>query len=345
MDGDGLLVFDVASEEPGRDATRFRRDETIGGGVRRICVRRLGRAAAVLTAPGVDRDSAVHSARKSMKRVRGIIRLVRDQVGRRVYREENVVVRDTARILAPVRDGAVMLQVLDRVVERFELDAADFAATRHWLEARHREARTGVLNDRTALAHVVTSLRACRLRFARWPVDETGHPMAVPDRFDSIALGLQRVYRRGRQAAVRGAVEPSTAVLHEWRKRVKYLRYQMEALTPIWPAVVGTAATELDHLGETLGEEHDMAVFERTLERDGRIPGNERDLLLVLAHAERARLQAEARPLGARLYAEKPAAFVARIGSYWDAWREGPDENAAETIIDEGARYPDGALI
>lgn len=144
--------------------------------------------------------------------------------------------------------------------------------------------------------------------------------MSVPNTFASIAPGLERVYRRGRRAARRSAAEPTTALFHEWRKRVKYLRYQMEALTPIWPPVVGAMARSLDDLGETLGEEHDLAVFEQTLESETEPAGAERDLLLVLARAERTRLQAEARPLGVRLYAEKPSAFVTRVGAYWDAW-------------------------
>jgi hypothetical protein len=39
-----------------------------------------------------------------------------------------------------------------------------------------------------------------------------------------------------------------------------------------------------------------------------------------IAH-RRSVLQAEARPIGARIYSEKPGRFSSRIESYWDAWR------------------------
>jgi hypothetical protein len=41
---------------------------------------------------------------------------------------------------------------------------------------------------------------------------------------------------------------------------------------------------------------------------------------LVVAQ-RRGELEAEAKPLGARLYAEKPGAFVDRLQVYWHVWR------------------------
>jgi hypothetical protein len=44
---------------------------------------------------------------------------------------------------------------------------------------------------------------------------------------------------------------------------------------------------------------------------------------MMVSERCRAELQAEAWPLGWRLFAEKPKNLVARYGAYWDVWREG----------------------
>lgn len=48
--------------------------------------------------------------------------------------------------------------------------------------------------------------------------------------------------------------------------------------------------------------------------------------VVELIDRRRADLQAAARPLGSRIYPEKPRAFSRRIESYWAAWRGGPEE-------------------
>lgn len=326
-----LLVFDLNTPRMGDlpdtpESDRIGGAESLGAAIRRICVGRLDTAIAELAAGDGDRDRGVHTARKSLKRVRALIRLVRDTVGFRAYREVNVVVRDAARRMAPVRDGAVMVDVVDRIVDRYRLDPAWVAATRSGLSATHVAARRVVLEDPATMIDTLTALRVVRRLLAAWPVDDPAGPLAVPDDFSAISGGLRRVYRRGRLGYERSGTEMTEEAFHEWRKRVKYLRHQMEALHDARPEVVGAAAVTLAELGETLGEEHDFAVFRSVLE-DGSLPDfPERRMLAALAFAEQDRHRREALRVGAPMYAERPSEFVARIGSYWEVWRAGGND-------------------
>jgi CHAD domain-containing protein len=324
-----LLVFEVDAERahiPQGD--RIGDDEPVGVAIRRICVERIDRAIAELSA--TDRDAGVHNARKSLKRVRAMIRLVRDTVGYRAYREINVVLRDTARRLAPVRDGAVMVDVVDRLVRHNDLDPGSVADTRRRLVAAHTAASRAVLDDVAAFLDTTTALRVVRRRLSAWPVDNPGHPLAVPDEYASIAEGVARVYGRGLRGLRRAADDESAESFHEWRKRVKYLRYQLEALHRAWPEVVGATAASLDTLGELLGEEHDHAVFQGVVDRHPEFRDAERSTLAALSAAEQVRLRMEALRLGRRLYAERPVRFAARIGAYWEAWRGTPIDLSQE---------------
>ena len=65
------------------------------------------------------REEAVHEARKDMKKLRALLRLVRGELGDRVYAAENACFRDTARELSGVRDADVMLATLGDLEERY----------------------------------------------------------------------------------------------------------------------------------------------------------------------------------------------------------------------------------
>jgi hypothetical protein len=79
-----------------------------------------------------------------------------------------------------------------------------------------------------------------------------------------------------------------------------------------------------DALGDLLGEDHDLAVLAETvgaLEAEIGDPGAA-EAVHALVAARRAELRERVWPLGRRVYADKPKAFVRRMGGLFDAWRE-----------------------
>ena len=74
-----------------------------------------------------DVASAIHDTRKDMKKLRSLLRLVRDGLGEQRYRTENDRYRDAARQLSPAREAEVNLSTLDALRKRYadELPAAE----------------------------------------------------------------------------------------------------------------------------------------------------------------------------------------------------------------------------
>ncbi len=299
------------------------RDEALGPGIKRICLECLDRACAALAHPDEGREIGIHTARKAMKRARAMIRLTRDVVGEAAFRNENAVLRDAARGIATTRDRTVRLLTLDRLAERHaaSLPAGTFASLRDALTVEQGPEATAV-GAPAEIIDSLTTLRTCRRRFAAWAPEGTG-PGGVADDFAVIATGLRRVYRQGRSRMKEAYRLGNEAAFHRWRKSAKYLRYQIEALEPAWPEVLGSLAAAADRLAETLGDEHDCALLSETVPTaPDLLPDDaERRLLAALVAEEQDRLRRLARPLGERVYAEPPAAFVARLGAYWAAWR------------------------
>jgi hypothetical protein len=77
------------------------------------------------------------------------------------------------------------------------------------------------------------------------------------------------------------------------------------------------AADEAHVLSDRLGDDHDLAILSAWVEENADA-GPE---FFEAVARRRNELQAEAFALGARVYAEKPKAFSARMGRLWNASR------------------------
>jgi CHAD domain-containing protein len=299
--------------------------EPLSVALRRVAVAHLDAAIGALQHPGEEIDPNIHEARTSLKRVRAILRLVRDEIGPEVYRNENVVLRDVGRRLAPARDSHVQVRTLEGLRDHYGsvLGPGAFSGPLAHLRLDHRRQRSAIIDDRQTMMDLVLTLTTARARFAgrASPVAERARP--IRDDFSAIAPGLRRVYRRGRRGARRAEADPTVSSLHEWRKRVKYLRYQVEFLEPTWPGLLTSHAERLQLLGELLGNEHDLALLRSTLSDlpDGLADPITYEALDALIDHRRPVLRRRAFTLATALYTETPDAYVDRMASYWRAWR------------------------
>ena len=108
-----------ARRTPSR-AFRLRSDEPLGKGIARMAHGRIGHALDELGgATDSSPEEAVHEARKDVKKLRALLRLVRSSTSSRVRRRENEALRDVGRSLSGVRDADVMLATLADLEEGF----------------------------------------------------------------------------------------------------------------------------------------------------------------------------------------------------------------------------------
>jgi CHAD domain-containing protein len=271
-------------------AFRLKQGEAVPEGIARMARGRIDHAIDALAEAS---EEGVHDARKDMKKLRALLRLVRGEIGEKVFRRESACFRDAARELSGVRDADVMLATLADLEERY---GAEVGGIRQELEA-HRLRTTG--GGRKQAAKVATAmLKEARARVADWPLER--------DSFEALEDGLRRSYRRGRRDWRAAESDPSTENLHEWRKRAKDLWYHCTILKESWKPVMTALADEAHELSDRLGDDHDLAV----LLDWGAEP------LEPLIATRRRELQEEAFAYGPRLYADKPKAFVRRI-EHW----------------------------
>ena len=94
--------------------------------------------------------------------------------------------------------------------------------------------------------------------------------------------------------------------MHEWRKSVKTLWYQMRLVEPAAPSAIAPVIATLDRLGEALGDDHDLAVLVGRLAADPHRYGGALHAMraIEIARAEQAVLRGPAFRIGATIYAE-----------------------------------------
>src|SRR5918996_391117 len=159
----------------GQDERQFRlRDgEWVLDGVRRVARGQLDMSIERL-AGDTDEDlgTAVHETRKSLKRLRAIARLARDELGDEAYRRENVAFRDAGRRLAGARDSQVLLETLDALTDRYPEQAPPerFERFQRTLVGQHGAAQRR-LHERPAVAEVLSELRKARARVGDWHLE------------------------------------------------------------------------------------------------------------------------------------------------------------------------------
>jgi CHAD domain-containing protein len=309
-------VHPICMQEGDRD-DRFLlvREESAAAGMIRIAA---GRAETALRRLGAlaggeeDAATAVHAARKDLKKVRTVLRLVRAQLPKKVYRRQSRCFRDAGRALSASRDTEVRLATLTALEDRVRPAAAETTARWRAMLERDRDAAAESIAADAAIGEASALIEAGLAKVECWEVEG--------DSWRLIDEGTIRTYRRGRAAFRAASEDPSEAAIHEWRKRSKDLWYELRLLSAAWPRPMEAAAEEAHALSDLLGDHHDLALLGADLERRQFGPEPTRALEETISVRQRE-LAAAAISLGARLYAERPRAYRRRLRGYWRAWR------------------------
>jgi CHAD domain-containing protein len=295
--------------------------EGIADGLRRIVAEELDDAIEQLRTgadqPAEDRDKAIHEARKDLKKIRSVLRLVRKPLGDEVFAEENGRFRDAGRMLSAPRDAEVKLATLDGLRERYrnEVPAAIAKRLGKALEAEREAVASASEGAKDDVERAIALIEAGRDEIDEWPLSGSGWKL--------VRGGLERSYRSGRKRFRETVEEPSAEAVHEWRKRVKDLWYHLRLVRDAWKPVLGGLADEAHELADLLGDHHDLHVLatDAAAREGAKADGAQLVTLLELIERRQDELLELAIPIGERLYAEKPKIFMKRTRNYWRAWR------------------------
>jgi CHAD domain-containing protein len=291
---------------------RLRCDRTISTEVRRIILRQLEVATSRLASVGdAASDEAVHDARRRLKRIRAVIRLVPASaggMGRQVDRD----LRAISDVLAPVADGQSIIQTFEHVAreDRARIPAGTISALRAGLIARSRHIDAQVA-EAQVLARARRVLRADCRRVKRWHVPDDG--------FRDIAPGLRRSVRRARRAMFEARIHPTAAHYHQWRRRVKDHWFQVRLLEERCGNHLLAYQRRLEKLDGMLGEYHDLELLREVLVSKNLLSRPETAQCLQVIRSHQCVLRCQLQSLGEQVYRDRARRFVRWVKRLWRA--------------------------
>jgi CHAD domain-containing protein len=277
--------------------------EKLGPGIRRIAKREIGAILEHLACQRLeDPGESLHEARKNLKKVRATLRLLRGRLGKRIYRRENRGFREAGRALSPQRDAEVLLKTLEKFRRCHGLGSAKAGLRKldKTLLGQRRQAFETQSHDK----NLEPALKGARRRTRGWPLKKLS--------WTDLRDGLESSFRRARKARKIASRTRADEDLHEWRKRVKDLWYQLRVVEPLCSKAIAGLAEEMKLLSERLGDDHDLMMLEAAAGNAGLVV-REAQVILGWTAARRRELRAAAFELGERLFAEVPARFARRI--------------------------------
>ncbi|HET9315751.1 MAG TPA: CHAD domain-containing protein [Vicinamibacteria bacterium] len=284
-------------------AFRLKKDASPSHGLHHVVREQFDDALAAL-GPRTPDEKAVHSARKSVKRIRAVVRMLRDGYPGTANRR----LRAAGHALASLRDADASPETLGRLRGRYPrvVNPRIARGVARGLGARKRRTRKAAA---TLAARARSALRRLRV----W----------VPGRIrragdaDAVLSGLVETYKRARKE-LRGITADSDASqFHDWRRRVKDHQYQVQLFERLH-AKARRRAASLQRLAEWLGEDHNHAVLRTTILASPQRFGPAHDTAAVLGSIAKrhAHLRRRTMCLGRRLFAVKPRVFR-RLASSW----------------------------
>jgi len=294
-------------------AFRLKTGEAVSSDIRRIVLQQLDRATSELTSIGdPESDQAIHDARRRVKKIRAIIRLVRPVLNK-AHRADPEL-RRVSKMLAPVADGQGVIDTLSVLLKRYRraLPRKTAAAIRTDLIDRSRQIDSKA-SKQGVLEKAQMTLRAERRRVKHWRLRAEG--------FRALAPGLKDSVRRARFAMMTAWLHPTAQHHHTWRRHVKNHWFHVRLLSGRCGYRLQPYQRQLEALDGILGEYHNLVLLHEVLVSDSTLGQREVARCLRIVQRYQSELRRQAQVLGIRVYSEKPRRFVRRVRELWDAHR------------------------
>lgn len=271
----------------------------LGQSLKKAAVTEARRAAWILRQMDLPQDVRIHETRKSLKRVRTVLRLAAGCGPEEVEDAARSLVRLASRQLAPLRDRDILPEAVTTLLTHSgRAEDAPRINDRLFSGQKHRQADPALDHTRLERGHETLLFLINVLGQWELPAGE----------IELIEDNLRRLYRRGRRLARQETL--TAEQLHDLRKRVKDLHHLAQLLA-------GADAERLEvrelfkvtkGLGDHLGEHQDLVVLEAEL------AGRQEELspfheLLELSTARRSQLASKALPLARQLFNARPGHF------------------------------------
>lgn len=295
---------------------RIRPDRALDDEVHKAAAHQLGKAMAALTDRPQGLHEAVHAARKNIKRVRALYRLVAP-VAREFQRRENDRLRAMAQTLSGVRDATALIEISHYLQTTAASEDESHALTR---------VSDVLTTRRDHLAEAETDLED-KARAAVATCNEALEALKDVS-FGCGRRDTARLFQKGWRKNVRKATEALSEChadaahaesFHDLRKRSQDYWMHHMLLRDVWPAAMHAKQLEAKALVDVLGRYLDMSILSDVADREPHLfNGSDDRARLLEAIISRQQIARDEALTRARwVFADKPEREARTVKRLW----------------------------
>jgi len=207
------------------------------------------------------RQRAVHGARKGLKRLRGLLKLIKegnpDFAG-----SENERLGNISRNLSVARDADALIEALDRLSDHSlkRKDVMRIGPIRAYLEQRRDRIVHEQMESATVIHEVLEGLKDSRASFDSASL--SGESLEL------LANGYDRMLAKARKSMKKAGSKREAEAFHDMRKALKHHWMHLQLLEDM-PGVLPARKKRAERLGNKLGQLNDIYNMFEVLDREG----------------------------------------------------------------------------
>ena len=279
--------------------------QNLGENLSRIFREQIDGALAIARGGSEPPDTRVHALRKHLKKARAVLQLARKEITG--FGPQDRRLRDAGRITREIRDAEVRLQTVRQLEDVMHRHDRSYQKIERLLAAELEEVSAAFGRWEK---QVIPPLAQAREKIEGWSIKDYAGP--------ALQGAVQRTYKGARKAMVRARAKPDVANIHQLRKEVKLLGYQLRIVSPLNPIVIGALSDELTDLAHLLGRVHDLSFLAQRLRREQASAywARQDDELLAMIETSQAELQRDGIQIAEMFFAKKASDFGLLVAAW-----------------------------
>ena len=292
--------------------------ELSGQQVRQVIIGQIDNVIDLIDNSETGFDETIHAIRKSIKRIRAILRMIRFPMGKKLYDRENLFFRDVNRTISAIRDSKVNIDVFKSIVDEFsgEKDEQTIHMIDDHLSNQYNKLKQEFDFKEKGKEQLRSLLKDARRRLAGPEFDSI--------RKGQVMKGIKYTYLQGKKSLAIAEHDFSDRNLHELRKQVKHLRYQVQLIRFIWDPYFAFLDKSIEVVSDGLGYDHDLVEIKAKLSafNNDNITGKFINDLLIFIEEKQQKIRKSIWSDIQKIYSENPEFFSRRINRYRKIFRK-----------------------
>ncbi|MBN2637022.1 MAG: CHAD domain-containing protein [Prolixibacteraceae bacterium] len=254
------------------------------------------------SAENISANLSVHEFRKSFKRMRGLLHFYDDQSDDFVF-ECRAKIKEFSAFLSPIRESFVNIQLFDRIIAGNQLvSERKIKAARDILVEKNKERIEGRFQAQNLCNEIHDFVRIIDDRINRFGI---GRPSVVQLK-EQVCKSFLMSYDLYQKIDAGSDISE----LHELRKKLKRLWYQLDFLKFMHPRYFRMKSDQLNKITEQLGESNDLTGFMNEMQSAGiDFDDEERQIIINLIEHQQELTQLKLMPWLKQFFNESPAVF------------------------------------